>query len=38
LEGRKKFEEKIEAEAREEEMSLEIEESEEEAVQDRGEV
>ncbi|MEW6615220.1 MAG: 30S ribosomal protein S2 [Thermodesulfobacteriota bacterium] len=38
LEGRKKFEEKIEAEAREEEMSIEIEESEEEVVQNRGEV
>lgn len=38
LEGRKKFEEKIEAEAREEEMSLEIEESEEEVVQNRLEV
>ncbi|MFA4910185.1 MAG: 30S ribosomal protein S2 [Desulfobacteria bacterium] len=38
LEGRKKLEEKIEAEAREEEMSLEIKDSEEEVVQNRVEV
>lgn len=38
LEGRKKLEEKIEAEAREEEMSIEIEEGEEEVVREQGKI